>query len=496
VGVVIRQSAKQSVITFFGVAVGAINVLFIYPLTLTVEQLGLLRFVMDTGMLFAPFVVFGLNHVIIKYYPYFKTQNSNRNNGLLSFALLGTAIFSLLCCLLVWAFKTPIYNYYTAQNPLYQNVLFLFAPISVLMAFCFCFTAFEQSLKRIVVAQIFNNIYIKIGVPILALFYYFGWLNLTFLFYGVIAIYILSMFSHVLYIKFLGQLNFNLYFFRFINKKQFNEIMVYATFALLSSFGSFVVLRIDSFMVSTLSGLEDNGVYTIAAFIANAIAMPTLAVMGITAPLVAQFWKDDNHAEIENLYKKSSLNLLIIGCWLLICVFVGIDYLFEIMPNGNAFKAGKWVVLILGLSKLFDMATSINQHIIGYSKWFKFNFYALLFLSVFNIACNYIFIPKYQIMGAAIASFSALALFNLLKFGFIYYKFKMQPFSKETLIVLAFAFIAGLIPFYIPLNFHPIINLFIKCSIVSLLFLGPVLFFRLSNDLNRMLKTIVGKIIK
>jgi len=154
-------------------------------------------------------------------------------------------------------------------------------------------------------------------------------------------------------------------------------------------------LQLDVFMVSILSDgeLSDTGVYTIALFIANVVIIPSKAITAIAAPIISQSWTKNNTQKIQNIYRKSSLNGLIAGIFLMICIWLSIDDLFRIMPNGERYDGGKYVVLILGLTKLFDMATSVNQHVIGYSKYFRFNFYAVLILAILNIFSNYIFIP-------------------------------------------------------------------------------------------------------
>jgi len=57
--------------------------------------------------------------------------------------------------------------------------------------------------------------------------------------------------------------------------------------------------------------------------------------------------------------------MLFLGIW------CNIDSIFELIPNGEIYSPGKWVVFYIGLSKLFDMATGVNQEIVGTSKYYK-----------------------------------------------------------------------------------------------------------------------------
>lgn len=126
--------------------------------------------------------------------------------------------------------------------------------------------------------------------------------------------------------------------------------------------------------------LSDTGIYSIAALIGANIAIPLTAITSIAAPIITKAWGDNNMEEIEMIYKKSSINSLIIGCFLFLCIWLCLDDLFKIMPKGNEMISAKYVVFWIGMSKLFDMATGVNDIITGYSKYYRFNFYTLIIL--------------------------------------------------------------------------------------------------------------------
>ena len=115
------------------------------------------------------------------------------------------------------------------------------------------------------------------------------------------------------------------------------------------------------------------------------------------------------------------------------------------MPNGNNFLEGKMVIIVIALGKLINMALSVNGHLLQNSKYYYVNTYSIVLLGILTVVTNLIFIPKWGILGAAIASALSLVVFNLVKFLFILYKFKMHPFSLMTvpavIIILLTSFI-------------------------------------------------------
>lgn len=85
-------------------------------------------------------------------------------------------------------------------------------------------------------------------------------------------------------------------------------------------------------------------------------------------------------------------------------IWVNIDTLYHFVPNRDVYEAGKWVVLLIGLGKLSDVLFSVNGEIIVFSRFYVFNITATLLMAITVILLNLLFIPRYGIEGAALAS--------------------------------------------------------------------------------------------
>ena len=93
-------------------------------------------------------------------------------------------------------------------------------------------------------------------------------------------------------------------------------------------------------MVSSMLDFKSNGTYAIAAFIGNVIAIPALAVLRITAPIISDSFRRNDLPHIAQLYKQTSINLLLAGLFLLVCIVVSIEDLFSIMPKSEEMAGG------------------------------------------------------------------------------------------------------------------------------------------------------------
>ena len=493
-GVIKRQGIKQSLVAYVGVILGLINTLFIYPLAWSAEELGLVRFVIDSASILVPFVMMGLPQISIRFFPHFKNE-AQQHNGFLFFLLIGSlGGFGLLSILYLF-FQTPILAIYANKSTLFQAYIPYIIPLAGLIATGSIFYAYCTNLQRIAVPTIFNNLYIKTVMPILALSYFFGYISLTTVIYGILATYLLRIISYFIYLKILGKLylkpNFSLF-----NKSLFKEMSVFGGFTVLGALGTFLATRIDTIMVASLAEneLEGAGIYSIAFYIANVIVIPAVAIWNISAPIVSIAWKNNDTAHIQEIYTKSSINLLIIGLFLLIGIWVCIDDLFRIIPNGEVYKTGKYVVLFLGIGQLINATTSLNDHIILYSKYFRFHLFMILFLSVFNILANFYLIPIYQLLGAALATLISLTLFNLIKLLFIKQKMKMQPFTWKTLWVILIGIASYSIAYFIPTPQNPILSILLKGSLITILYLTPIYLLKISPELNNLPKQLLKRL--
>ena len=162
-------------------------------------------------------------------------------------------------------------------------------------------------------------------------------------------------------------------------------------------------------MISSIVDLSSAGIYKIAFYIGGVIMIPLSTIGQISSPLFAQFWNKKQYQKINQLYKKASINLLLIGGILFIGILINLDNIFEVMPNGKIYKTdGFWIILIIAGGKLINMALSVNGHLLQNSKYYYINTYSMLILGILTSASNYIFIPMQGpfggIIGAAIAS--------------------------------------------------------------------------------------------
>ncbi|HEY9116578.1 MAG TPA: polysaccharide biosynthesis C-terminal domain-containing protein, partial [Roseivirga sp.] len=353
--------------------------------------------------------------------------------------------------------------------------------------------AYSRSLLSIVPPTFLREIGLRISSTVCLILYGFDVISFNLLVYLLLAVYGLAVVALMVYFWSKNQLHFSVDF-GFLRNGKLKQILNYGLFSLIGAGGTQIILQIDSVMISGSLGLDETGIYTIAFFIGIVIEMPKRAITQLSSALLAQSFNKNDMPAVNKLYRQTSINQLLVGSLLLIGIWANLDNIYSFIPNNEAYLTGINVVLFIGLGKLSDMTFGTNGEIIVMSKYYKFNVIAVSFLAMLTIILNLILIPQYGIEGAAIASFLAMLSFNLIKFLFVWYKFKVQPFGLGTLKLL------GIIMIVLLLNsfFHPleseIIDLLLRSGLISIVLLGLAYAMKVSEEFNALVKQMLSRL--
>jgi O-antigen/teichoic acid export membrane protein len=213
----------------------------------------------------------------------------------------------------------------------------------------------------------------------------------------------------------------------------------------------------------------------------------------ISSVVIADAWRENDINVINQIYKKSSISLSVIGLLLFIGIWGNIDNILHIITD--KYLSGKYVILFIGIASLFDIALSISPHIIVNSKHYRYLTYFLIIFAILLIVSNYILIPIYGIVGAAIATLISKIIYNIIKYLFLYSKYKLQPFNFKTVLVYLIAIVAYGVSLLLPEQRNYIVDILLRSSIITIIFMVPVYYFKISTDINSKIETTIKKIV-
>jgi O-antigen/teichoic acid export membrane protein len=492
-GVIKRQGFKQSIVNYAGTAVGAISTLFIYPNEPELYGLWLAMYAMAS--LFLHFASFGINSLTIRYFPRFRDDESD-HHGFLPFLLIASLIFFSVFTGVFALFHEPLMNGLTALqfdiSIIDTHVIPIFA-LTLIILLQRILTSYISNFQRIVVPAMITSLWPKIAIAGLILIAWLGYLGSTEFVWGILFIQFVQVIFLFVYLGSMGELRLRPSF-EVLRSGMLREMGSYSMYGILGGLGSILAFRIDHIMISMLIGLANTGVYGIAQFIGNSITVPARAVMALTGPMISEALEKNNLEKVRMLYRKTSLNLLIIVLPMYAIVVLSVDDIFKLTSHYETLRPAVAVVLLIGLGKIVSVSFSVNGQILVYSKFYRFNLIAILLLAVTNITLNYWLIPEHGIVGAAMASFVALIAYNLFIGLFLWIKLRLHPFSWRTGVVFIIAFISGVLSWTIPNANMPLLNIAQYSVLVIIFYFPTILALNISSDINEILAPQIKKL--
>ncbi|MFM7155088.1 MAG: polysaccharide biosynthesis C-terminal domain-containing protein, partial [Bacteroidota bacterium] len=155
--------------------------------------------------------------------------------------------------------------------------------------------------------------------------------------------------------------------------------------------------------------------------------------------------------------------------------------------------SGKLLILILGLGKLFDMSTGLNNYILNYSSRFYLSYVQIVLPALLGITVSVLLIPSFGMVGAALATLSSTVFYNLLSLYFNWRYFRIQPFTIQFVTVLVLGLTAFLLVGYLPLYVNDHWIILIKSSTFASLFLFLVFKLGISPEMNQIVSSLIEK---
>ena len=247
----------------------------------------------------------------------------------------------------------------------------------------------------------------------------------------------------------------------------------------------------DKVMIPSYRNISDNALYSVAIFIATVIAVPSRAMLQIIYPITARLMNENKHEELNDLYKKSALNLQVFGGLVLLGIFLNIKELYKLIPN--EYSGGIAVVFIIGLTKFYDVILGNNNAIILNTKYYKTVLFFGLLLVFMMVGLNMLLIPPYGIVGAAWATLLSVFVYNTIKLLFVVKKMNLFPFTKNTLKSASVILVVFILFYFWDFSFHPILNIALKSALITIIYVWINYKLMISEEVNEFIDKFLFK---
>ena len=545
---------------YLGVAIGFFVSFFVLTRYLTQEEIGLTRVMVDAALLFSSLAQLGTNASIVRFFPWFKTPSPLRgtppskggehdvlfhssplkggerdvlfhsspskggerdvlfhsspsqgevpkgrrgkktsqegipNHGIFGLSVLvplaGFSLFALAFLL----FREPLLTVYAKNSPLIADYFYL---VPMLTFFALYTTVFETNasvLLRITVPKLVREVGIRLFNLAAYLLYGYDLISLDVFVWLFCGSYGLAMVLNLMYLRSLGRISFRIDR-NFLDRGKVREMARYSLFMTATVLAGNIPL-FNSLFLGAKAGLALTGVYTIASYIANVVEVPYRSLGAISRPVIATAVKEEAWDEVNRLGKQVSLHQFIVSTSILYLIYINLDTLFALIPNGADYAAGKSVVLVLGLAKVVNSSLSVCTDILNFSKDYAWSLLYIAILTLAAIGLNSSLIgPDSAIEGAASATLiSYLAYFALLMRHLFWNERRVNVLTwghlKMVAIMTAMAalYVAWTAIAEPTLGMHPLLAAVVRTVILGALLAAAILGWKVSPTVNAAVK--------
>lgn len=485
-GIVQNQSIKNTIITFFGFGIGAINALFLYTNFLGKMHYGIVSTILSGANIMMPLMAFGAQNTLIRFFSQYKTEKEREE--FLTFMLCLPLAFIVPIMAIFYIFYDPISSGWLNENPTLEPYFWLIPIVGLLMAYFEVYYAWVKVHMQSVIGNLISEVLIRVIVMFLLFAVHFNLIDKSTCVYGIAFAYFVQLIVMKLY-----AISVKAPVLRFVIPANSKEIIQYSFFIIVSGGVAVMLVDFDKVMIPFYKDISQNALYAVAIFISTVIIVPYRAMNQIVAPITARLMAENKHDELNDLYKKSAINLQVIGGFIMMLIFLNIKELYKIIPD--EYSGGIWVVYMIGLCKFYDVLLGNNNSIIVNTKYYRTVLLFGVMTVILMIVLNAIFIPLYNIEGSAFATLITIAIYNTIKLIYVVKKMNLYPFTIKTVYSLGILITCFLLFFFWEFPFHPIINIGLKSILIAVFYLFLNYKLKTSEEVNQVVDSIFKKVL-
>jgi O-antigen/teichoic acid export membrane protein len=505
-GVIIRQSIKGTIVNYIGVGIGFITTFIVLTRFLTTEEVGLTRVLVDASTLLAGLAQLGTNASVIRFYPYFKDENK-KDHGFFFWTLVVPFIGFMIYGLIFVILHVPISNVFAEKSHLFVDYYYYVLPLAFFILYSSVFETNSVVLLRIVVPRFIQEVGLRLMALVTYLLYAFRFLSIDGFVISFCSVYGIATLLMIFYLFSLKKVSLKPEL-KYITKSLRKDYFFYTLFLITSALGTALIPSINTFFISAKMGLAFTGVFAIASFIAAVISIPYRSLNAITQPHISQSVKNGDIAEVNKLSKNVSLHQLLIGSFIFFLIWINIDFIFQILPNGEQYATGKMVVFILGFTGLIYSTVNVGNSVLGYSPFYYYSLIFTFLITAIAIILNNVLIPIWGINGAAMASFIAQLINFSLLLSLNWWKMKTSPFSFNQLkivVIICLLFLLNWVwiivitplvsKFAVTELYSCIIDSILRSTIFTIAGIISVYYWKVSGEVNDIIKRHSKKLV-
>lgn len=405
----------------------------IYTRLLTPADYGVLDILSTVTSLLTVILVLGLDGAMAYYY--YETADYDQRISIISTSFFFRLIFSLLTCSILFLYAHQLSWWFIGDDgyTLFFSIAIAGIPFQLLVSFYQGLFRVKRAAWKFVLLTISNT----------ALIICFNIFLVIILRYGIIGILISNLFAGLILTIFGFVLCKQYLSFRFSNR-HLKLLLNYGLPLIPASVSYWILSYVDRYFLISYSNLTEVGLYSIGNKLSGLLSFFTIAFQ-MAWPVFAL---SIQHAEnARTVYAKVLLLYTVIMSFLVVGLSLfSKEILLVVTPR--AYLEAYQVVGILGLSLMIMGIFNILGIGLALAEKTKHLGWITGLAAILNIICNFILIPDFGMIGAAVATFISFSFSNVILF-IISQRYFPVPYEikkiTRTLVLALIIILSGLI---------------------------------------------------
>lgn len=492
-----KQSILSSIVIYIGFAIGLLNTyIFGREEYFTTEQYGLYSLFNALAVLFSSLAAFAMPAFIYKFFHYYKDNLPHRKNDMVSWALLISTIGFLLVLAASLVFENLIVRKYSENSALFVQYYYWLFPLSFGLTIYTVLEAFALGLRKPVLMSFFKEVEWRLFTTVLLILFMAGVVKDFDLFIKIYAFsYPAIALSILIYLLATKQITFTFSVSK-VTRRFFKKIAIFSFFVYSSTIIFSVAAVFDTLVVASVldDGLAKAGILGLATILTSVIQAPQRGVINASISSLSRAWKAKDLRSLQHIYERSSINLLIFSVVIFVLLALNYTEAIDTMKLKPEFKIGFYAFIFMGLTRIVDMGSGVNAQIIATSIYWRFELITGFILMACMLPLNYFLTIRFDITGPGIANLISFTIYNGVRIWFLWHKFKLQPFSKNSLYTLFVGAIVYAICHFAFAGIHGFPGLIIRSIVAVVLFVICIWRFNLSPDVRPVLQTLLNRV--
>lgn len=204
-----------------------------------------------------------------------------------------------------------------------------------------------------------------------------------------------------------------------------------------------IVWYIDRFMLARMGSASDVGTYDVAATLAQQLAGILAAIAPTFSAMAGSLFFARERSHLLSLYQSATRWSVALTLPMFLALSFAAEPLLAVF--GPEFTDARWALVVLAAGQLASTAAGSVGQVLVMTNREGLVFLNNLLVGVLNVVGNWLLIPRYGILGAAVSTSCALAIMNVVAVLELWVIHGLQPFNRNSVRPFAFAVLGGAI---------------------------------------------------